>query len=424
MSIKKITPGLNFVQGSISSQFDRQNIITLNGGTANYGWAGATAGSPVTYSFTINQFAAPDLNYHIYFYQTAGAGGASAPDFNQPNVLIFQVSPGANNTGIAALTWKTNSPNSGTISNGFFGSATSITNPALVGTWQLQFTSATGGSVIAPGAVSYPFTLDPSVSTKIANPITLNFGINPAVDTNTIVGETVVISQISVTGVDPLSSTIATTDNFLNDSALDTNTWQVNALFPASILFVPTNIAFSVGWTLPAVQFSLENNSSLQNPSSWTVPSSVSSVALFPGQTALVPRSSLPAGNAAFFRLAKLTATQLQILWPGETNAPGTVSGKIGTPTPVSLAAGGGLAPVNVTINAVDASFNIVSVSDNIHLTTSNDAITPNDASLVNGTLQQTIIFQSTGAQTVTGTDTATGTTIAPGTSSPITITN
>jgi hypothetical protein len=152
-----------------------------------------------------------------------------------------------------------------------------------------------------------------------------------------------------------------------------------------------------------------------------TVPSSVSSVALFPGQTALVPRSSLPAGNAAFFRLAKLTATQLQILWPGETNAPGTVSGKIGTPTPVSLS-GGGI--VNVTINAVDASFNIVSVSDNVHLTTSNDAITPNDASLVNGTLQQTIVFVSTGAQTVTGTDTATGTTIAPGTSSPITVTN
>jgi hypothetical protein len=421
MSIKKATPGLNFVQGSISSQFDRQNIITLNGGTANYGWAGATAGSPVTYSFTISQFAAPDLNYHIYFYQTAGAGTASAPDFNQPNVLIFQVSPGTNNTGIAALTWKTNSPSSGTISNGFFGSATSITNPALVGTWQLQFTSATGGSVIAPGAISYPFTLDPSVAANIANPITLNFGINPSVDTNTIVGETVVISQISVTGVDPLSSTIATTDNFLNDSALDTNTWQVNALFPASILFVPTNTAFSVGWTLPAVRFSLEDNSSLQNPSSWTVPSSVSSVTLFPGQNALVPKSSLPVGNTGFFRLAKLTATQLQVLWPGETNAPGTVTGKIGTPTPVSLS-GGGI--VNVTINAVDASFNIVSVSDNVHLTTSNDAITPNDASLVNGTLQQSIIFQSTGAQTVTATDTATGTTILPGTSSPITVTN
>ena len=90
----------------------------------------------------------------------------------------------------------------------------------------------------------------------IANPITVNFGINPAIDTNTILGETVVVSQIGIAGVDPLSTNYSTMDNFLADSTLDPATWTVNALFPGSILFVTTNDVYSVNWTLPAIGFS------------------------------------------------------------------------------------------------------------------------------------------------------------------------
>jgi hypothetical protein len=264
--------------------------------------------------------------------------------------------------------------------------------------------------------------------TNLANPgAFITFGIQPQANlTNgslpraAALGESVLVSQISVTGVDPLSSTISTTDNFLNDSAMDTNTWAVNALFPASILLVPTNAAYSVGWTLPAAQFSLEVNSVLSGPSLWSVPSTLASVTLFPGKTTLIPKSSLPPGNTAFFRLAKLTPTKLQVLLPGETNAPGTVSGKTGTPTPVSLGAGG---LETVTINCVDANFNIVSVSDGIVLsTTDGSAITPVGGNLVAGTLQQTVAFGSQGTFTVTATDTTNPSTIAAGTSSSVTV--
>ena len=423
MSIKSVTPGLNFVQGSISGQFDRQNIITANGAssTANYSWAGATAGSPVTYSFTISKYAAPDLNYHIYFYQTANAGSASAPDYNQPDVLIFQVSPLTNNPAIAvaSLTWKTNSPNSGTT-----GTAITVTNSIMLGAWQLQFTSATAGTIFAPGGNSYPFSIDPSLAVAIANPITVNFGINPAIDTNTILGETVVVSQIGIAGVDPLSTNYSTMDNFLADSTLDPATWTVNALFPGSILFVTTNDVYSVNWTLPAIGFSLEVNSSLNGPNPWVVPSSLSSVLLFPGMNTLVDKSSLPPGNSAFFRLAKLTATQLQVLLPGETNAPGTLSGKIGTPTPQSVST-----PTTVTVNAVDANWNIVSLSDTVQLSTSDgNAFIPGSMSLVNGTATFSgvngLLFQtqSPPTMTVTATDEATGTIILPGISSPVVV--
>ena len=121
----------------------------------------------------------------------------------------------------------------------------------MLGTWQLQFTSATAGTIFAPGGNSYPFTIDPSLAVAIANPITVNFGINPAVDTNMILGETVVVSQIGIAGVDPLSTNYSTIDNFLTDSTLDPATWTVNALFPGSIVFVTTNDVYSVNWTLP-----------------------------------------------------------------------------------------------------------------------------------------------------------------------------
>ena len=98
----------------------------------------------------------------------------------------------------------------------------------------------------------------------------------------------------------------------------------------------------------------------------------------------LIDKSSLPPGNSAFFRLAKLTATQLQVLLPGETNAPGTVSGKTGTPTPQSVGT-----PTTVTVNAVDANWNIVSLSDTVQLSSSDTRIYfyTGSMSLVNGTV-------------------------------------
>ncbi|MGD1088617.1 MAG: hypothetical protein ABR955_07800 [Verrucomicrobiota bacterium] len=412
--------GLNFVEGSISSQFDRQNIATISGN--NYQWADtASVGNPVTYSFDISQYNAPDLNYHVFFYQTSGAGSASAPDYNQPNVMILEISPLTNTSpvsGIASITWKTNLPNSGTISN-----AVTITNATLVGNWQLQFTSATAGTIIAPGAVSYPFTLDPSVSSKLADPITVNFGINPSIDSNYVVGESVVISQIAITGSGALSSEYPTTDNFLDDSGLDTtNTWAVNALTPGSIWFVPTNTPYSVNWTVPAVGYDLQVGTNLANSASYSTLSLPSDL-LTPGERTLIPQASLPAGKQGFFRLTQFTPTQLQVLWPGETNAPNTVSGKVGTPTEQSLSGTGGL--VNATVNECDDHWNIVNTSgDDIQITgSSENIIDPNNAPIENGTLQQTIDFEATGSYTITATD-LTNTNITSNTSSTITIGN
>ena len=415
VSLNPVDAGLNFVEGSISGQYDRQNIRTVNTGTLNYSWVGAaTAGNPVTYSFTISKWKAPDLNYHIYFNSSANAGTASAPDYNATNAAIFQVSQLTNGQAVAQIQWKTNQPSAGA-----GNVAVIFTNATVLGNWQLQFTSDTAGTITPPGGAAVPFTLDAGLAASLANPIYVTFGINPSINSNYIVGESVVVSQIGISGVGSMSSAgSVTSDNFLADSSLNTNIWQVNALFPASIWFVPTTTAYALDWTIPASGFVPEMNTSLTNPSGWAVQNLQTSV-LTPGIRALIPKSSLPAGNNAYFRLHKLVATQIQVLLPGETNAPNTVNGKVGTPTPISLGAGG---IANVTVNACDANWNIVPVNGNSIVFSSSDssASLPANGTFVNGVSSgNTIGFSTTGSQTVTATPSST---FAPATSSPVTV--
>jgi hypothetical protein len=415
LSITKTTPGLHFVEGSISGEFDRQNITTANGAnsTANYAWGGvATGGNPVTYSFNISQFTAPDLNYHIFIYQTAGAGGASAPDYNQPNVLDLQITPIATNTQAQVqVFWKTNLPTASTTNI-----ALAVTNPILVGTWQLQFTSDTAGQVLAPGGNSYPFTLDSSVASLLANPVTVNFGINPSINSQSIIGEEVIVTQAGVSGVDPLSTNHSTSDNFLADSSLDPATWTVNAHNAGSIWFVPADAAYAISWNIPDTGFSLiEGGNILNMANAGNVGSAP--VTLSPGKRSLISTSALLPGQG-YFALIHRPAYQLQVLMPGETNAPNTVTGKVGTPTEQSVTGS-----TTVTINMCDSKWNVVNSHDTVHLTSTDvAALIPNDAALVSGTLQQVMAFvtQSPPTFTVTASDVSTNN-ILPNTSSPVT---
>jgi hypothetical protein len=105
--------------------------------------------------------------------------------------------------------------------------------------------------------------------------------------------------------------------------------------------------------------------------------------------------------------------TKLQILVPGETAAPGTVSGKTGTPS--ARVAG---TSFTVRVNAVDANWNVVpGATDMIHLASTDPAaVIPIDAALVNGTRTFTVALRTTGTWTITASD-ATNGAITPDTS-------
>ncbi len=96
------------------------------------------------------------------------------------------------------------------------------------------------------------------------------------------------------------------------------------------------------------------------------------------------------------------TATKLQLLMPGETAAPGTVSGKTGSPT--AQTAGTAL---TVTVNAVDANWNLVnSNTHTINITSSDAAATLSAAAaLVAGTKTFSVTLKTAGSFTITATD-------------------
>ncbi|MHB1050004.1 MAG: beta strand repeat-containing protein [Bacteroidota bacterium] len=108
---------------------------------------------------------------------------------------------------------------------------------------------------------------------------------------------------------------------------------------------------------------------------------------------------------------------KLQALVPGEAAAPGTVSGKTGTP--LNQASG---SPFTITVNAVDANWNLVSSTDLVQITSSDGAATlPSNANLVGGTKDFTVTLNTAGAQTVTATDITNGS-VTAGTSASITV--
>src|SRR5207237_6291431 len=108
----------------------------------------------------------------------------------------------------------------------------------------------------------------------------------------------------------------------------------------------------------------------------------------------------------------------LQLLVPGETAAPGTGSGKTGTPTAQTAGT-----PFTVTVNAVDANWNLVNTISDIAGITSSDvnATLPANAALVAGTKTFSVTLNTAGSRTVTATDITDGTKTA-NTSPPITV--
>src|SRR5205814_9084657 len=97
---------------------------------------------------------------------------------------------------------------------------------------------------------------------------------------------------------------------------------------------------------------------------------------------------------------------KLQLLVPGETAAPGSATGKSGTPTTSTAATA-----FNITVNAVDSFWNVVNaVSDTVDITSTDvNATLTADAALVSGTKTLSVTFKTAGSQTLSATDVTDG---------------
>src|SRR2546426_1615312 len=108
---------------------------------------------------------------------------------------------------------------------------------------------------------------------------------------------------------------------------------------------------------------------------------------------------------------------KLQLLVPGETAAPGTATGKTGTPSGQTAGTA-----FNVTVRSVDANWNLVSTNDTVAISSSDaNAALPANAPLASGTLALSVTLKTAGSATVTASN-VTHTAITINTSPPIAV--
>src|SRR5206468_6191802 len=137
-----------------------------------------------------------------------------------------------------------------------------------------------------------------------------------------------------------------------------------------------------------------------------------------PTITATDAAAALTANTSANVTVNAGAFVKLQLLVPGETAAPGTASGKTGSPTAETAGTS-----YSVTVNAVDANWNLVStVADTVGLTSTDaSAALPATTPLVAGTRSLSLTNKTAGSWTLTATDTSDGSKAA-NTSPPITV--
>ena len=395
-------PGLNLLIGA--GQFDRTSIKLIS--TTGNSWVGQP---DTTYSFTIDKFpnavTYPNNQAHIFL---ATPDGASSIDYNTTNLIWLNVQGNTNGTATAYFRYKigedhSNSnmfgagyTNSGPVQlndytnrTAWAGQLASLVAPTAIGTWSMTFNQDTNVTIKGPGGVTTTFSIDPLIPTffPALDPLSVVFGAQGN-NSPPATGQPVVISAALVTNI--TGGTIVN-DNFLADNGvLDPLTWIKSAGSDGNVALFPADPGQKlVSWTIPDAYFGLQVSTNIMGPWTSLTPTNYTAGSL---KTGIVPSANL-GRNQNYFRMNARKFTKLQLLLPGETADPGSVTGKTGTPagqfTNQSFV---------VTVNAVDANWNLAPYNSDhtIHIT-SNDglALLPADADLTGGTATFTLTLNT-----------------------------
>jgi len=407
VSIDTPTPGLTFIAAS-GGQWDRQNIRTVGNG---YSWVGASG--PVSYSLEVAEFADKDhagFQLHMYFVPGTPDATRSDPDWHEADVLMWAIGNNADGSAYSDVRYKTNAPDS----NGIFfsdGNLAGADGATTVGTWTITFNQDTSITTRSPSGDEAAATLPTDVVPLFDKTMQVYVGVVPG-DVARI-GQMVVLNSVKITGA-PGAPDV--NSDFLAQP-LDTNVWERIAASANGVLEVPTDAAYWVDWTLPALGFGLDASADVVSDA-WKSPNTAASFDVGGKHRALVRQGDLPGESAGFFRLIKRAFTKLQILLPGETAAPGTPTGKTGTPLPQVAGTA-----FDVIVNAVDDDWNLATITtDMISITTTEPTATlPANKTLAGGSTTFSVTFNDVGSFTGTATD-VTDNTKAPVTSAPVTV--
>jgi hypothetical protein len=391
LSLEKAVPGLGLIAAS-GGQWERQNIRTSG---TNYSWIGRSG--PVSYSLDLAKHASVD-GFRLHMYLVPGISNPNRPDsdWHETNILMVAIYSNPNGGAWASIHAKHSAPDS----NGQMFTAAANGGGDLggsAGIWTLTLSQDTNLVLTVPGGGTLNLTIPAAFLDVWRTLPELQFAVGVMPGDVNRVGQKAILKGVSVTG----AAGPNINSDFLTSPLDTTNTWTISAVSSTfGVQQIPTDAVYWVNWTLPANGFRLQATPAL-NPAAWA-----SSVPATPGFNAgnnrytLFRQSDLPSANSGYFRLIKASYSKLQLLLPGETAAPGTPTGKTGTPTAQQLNA-----PFDFTVKAVDSEwFPVAGIDNNIRITSTDASAVVNwgplplDAALVNG------VFTPTAASSYFGT--------------------
>ncbi len=412
IAIQRSGPGVEIDGTQMNAGNSQRQLIRTTGN--DYRWVGASG--PVTYSFTIAGIPAsptntapaaatniPEVDFFLVGNSPNPGGGV---DWNETNVIYLQLAQVGTDTAAwnAQLFYKTNADHA----NSQYWSqcpAAIWSTPKLLGTWSVTFGTDNSVTLTSPAGTTSSGTFPPEAAAFFNTTVVPYVGIQPY----GLYNPAVIFSHFGATGV----------PTPLDDGFADLSHWTKTASDNQGIAVHPAGTVFQLSWLGPASGFNLEQSTDFATWSD-SVAAGVSSPAyLCDYKKAWLPASALPSAGAGYFRLVQRFGGQLQVLLPGETNAPNTPTGKNGTPNPQTV-----FNTFDLTINRCDATWHIIPSSDTVAITSSDPmAGLPPDTALVNGTvtISGAFYFSTPGTWTITATDVTTNS-VSAGTSSPIRI--
>ncbi|HEY3864308.1 MAG TPA: hypothetical protein VGO59_20745 [Verrucomicrobiae bacterium] len=387
MSIAAAQQGLNLFAGAGAGLNNRESLETIG---SIYSWVGASG--PVSYSFTLTNYPiATNAQFQTHIFLDPNPSTGSAPDYSDPNCIFFDLESTASGGVAWMFRYKTNEPQGNTMVYGS-GTLATVGSSNILGTYIATFNNNTNVTMTMPDGTSTNFSIPDTTgdtTALFASGVVAYFGVQA--NNSVAVSSHIVASDFSISG---LGSGIDFNDNFIaDDGALNSSIWEINAVYPSCVKFLTPADVYYVYWSTPAIGYSLQESPTLLNPD-WTTPTTYTSFVAGTNDAQLINTNDLPGGNMDFFSVVKRNFTNLLVLLPGETNAPNTPTGKIGTPFSYGLITNGGVIALTATVIATDAKFYPVSgISDMIQVTDNAGGSDPTPANLANGTGQYTVYF-------------------------------
>jgi len=253
----------------------------------------------VTYSLTIASYPPGFNSLQSQIFLVPNGGNDSSVDWNAPSVLALDIRDQADGTATAAFRYKLN--HSGANADDY-RPATLVCPSGVLGTWSMTFLNDTNVTVTAPNGASTNFALPTDVPPQFHDPLTVYFGNQQNGSANA--GKACTYSRVNITGAlsPDLDEVFAGPE--LNPDPANVK-WQIVAEVPSSVFIVRPEHKWWVNWTLPDTGFTLQGSPSLA-AGSWVTDEQWTNVIRTAfGSRLLIPASSLPSEEEAFFRLLK-----------------------------------------------------------------------------------------------------------------------